>query len=224
MSESRRVEANSQLLEFLNNMKTHLLAASLGLCVLFLTQGAQAISLINSTHRDIDSMWVELNEDNPSYSDTLDLVNVEDSWDRPGFKPGVHKIDEAVLGFIFVEFSESVVASVTRANFSLGSFLTNGLSGLENQSGDYEVSLDSLTYGYLKGAVFLDIEQDGRLSWSVTLNDDDVQRGTSIVLRQAYLGVSVLPLTVPDSGSTAALLGFALFGALAARRRIAFSM
>ncbi|EDY82614.1 hypothetical protein VDG1235_2237 [Verrucomicrobiia bacterium DG1235] len=209
-----------------NIMKTKLLTLIGALAALCSASSVSAISIADAKFRDIDVFLTDLTKDNPVIAGQFfDIVNDDsDGRDLLGFDPDKHLVTEAVIGFLFAEFSDSHAPVASRLVFDISDyFSTSGVTGsdsLFDGNNAYEVEFNSNVYGAIKGDLLVDIQEDGRVDWSVGLAPQDQIDGVTLKLYSAYLGVNAVARPVPDVGSSAAMLGLALFGFFFVRRRL----
>ncbi|MDQ8180791.1 VPDSG-CTERM sorting domain-containing protein [Pelagicoccus sp. SDUM812005] len=206
-------------------MKTKLFTLS-AVALAFLASQASAISFQYSDYRDADFVGKLLtNEvgidqvDNSFASGVFDIVNDDGdiyTWDKYGFTPGAEVITAAEIGFGFYDLSQSTPNYLGDFRYLLGQGLSS-LAGSLTSPGTtlFEFDLATAYMGNIAGDLILDLQDDGLLAWRVEL--DDSFQG-EVTLYWAALAADAE--RVPDSGSTAALLGLSIFAGLVARRRM----
>ncbi|MBK1875663.1 VPDSG-CTERM sorting domain-containing protein [Pelagicoccus mobilis] len=227
-------------------MKTKLLTLA-ALTTAFLATGVSALTIQDATFRDVDLIDEVLDASNPTISRSFDIVNNgEDGWrDRP-ISPGEsiddYNILDAIIGFVFFETGEGSQTIVHEALFNIGDYFD--LSNVASTPGDpgdldpeldddggtgsskayFQVEFDPVSYPALSELI-VDVALDGLVDWSVSISSQIPEQGSndpspSLHLWCGYLAVEAERKQVPDSGTTAGLLGLGMFGMLAIARRL----
>lgn len=184
---------------------TQMALAVLASGVMFATS-ARAIPYV-----DFNPIGVKLDDANPSYLGEFNIVDV-------GYNPATQRVTSATAWFAFADdvlpwdgladpldlYGNNEVVKV-----DLG--LVNGYFG------PVEVDLATVLGGNVEGSVLLDLSSDGVLSYKINKVAGDFYIGFAKLVAEAS------PRTanaVPDGGTTAVLLGLALLGLSAARRKM----
>ncbi len=213
--------------------KTLLSSAILGLALL--AQNASATFLDYDDFRDWDVVRQSLN--NGPLTGTLSIAS-EDSdsllFDKWGFNPSLHTVTNAAIGFSFYTLDALNAKVWGSFSIEIGSMLDLNVpveisSGEPDGVGPFGYVVDTATLGgLLRLSILTDIQEDGMIDWRVSLAEGESRE---VFLGGAGLGVEVAAKTVPDpiwsearpvpdSGATAAILGFAVLGAVVVRRRL----
>ncbi len=209
-------------------MKTKLLTLSV-IATVFLASQASAISFKYSDYRDADLVGEQGKlltntvgidgQDNSFATGEFDIVSDDGdiyTWDKFGFTPGKEVITAAEVAFGFYNLDTGNPAYLGDIFVNLGDSVP--FSGVQGAPGStlFEGQIVVPYGGELLGDILLDLQDDGRLTWRVELNDS--YKG-EILLYWAALDADAK--SVPDSGSTAGLLGFSILAGLLVRRRFA---
>lgn len=220
----------------LNNiMKTKILTLSALAASVALTSISSALTLKDATFRDVDLINQVLDSSNTSVSSSFDITQGEDGWrdiSVPLSQLGSYDILDAIIGFVFLETDGNSQTVVHSAEFRIGNYfsifgvasdtvlpgdLDDELSEVPYPSAYFQVDFDPSLYPSL-GSLVLDVSEDGVVDWKVSLSSQDAQNSnTSVTLFSGYLAVEAQ--RVPDSGSTASILGLALLGLVFVRKR-----
>ncbi len=209
-------------------MKTKLLTLS-AIATVFLASQASAISFKYSDYRDADLVGEQGKlltntvgidgQDNSFATGEFDIVSDDGdiyTWDKFGFNPGKEVITAAEVGFGFYDLSQSAPTYLGDFRYLLGQSFTP-LAGALGAPGStaFEFELVTPYMGNIAGDLILDLQDDGLLAWRVELADDFQGEVTLF-----WAAIAADAERVPDTGSTAALLGLSLFVGLVARRRL----
>ena len=212
-------------------MKTKLVTLTAIAAVLLASQ-ASAINLQYSDYRDADYVGSDVgpkvgkkltnaidavDQKDRSYAEgVFDIVSDDGdiyTWDKWGFTPGQEIITGAEVAFGFYNYTGSTPKYLGDVSFSLGSGMLSGTQGASSNS-LFESLIVTPYQGSIIGSLLLDLQEDGFLSWRVEL-DDDFDGEVNLY----WVALAADAERVPDSGSTAALLGFSIFAGLVLRRR-----
>jgi hypothetical protein len=143
----------------------------------------------------IGTTWVDNELYNPSYTG---------EWTLAGYNPAAETIVSASASFLLWDLAGSEQYSITFADIAIG-------------GGSFAWFLDTGDIN-LSGNALVDLSADGSLYYTVTANSG------SFWLKEASLYAESAPLpptqSVPDSGTTVALMGSALVGLVAFRRKL----
>ncbi len=206
-------------------MKTKFVTLT-AIALAFVASQASAISFQYSDYRDADYVGKTLTNavgddqvDNSFASGVFDIVSDDGdiyTWDKYGFTLGSEIITAAEVGFGFYDLSQAAPTYLGDFRYLLGQSFTP-LAGALGAPGStaFEFELVTPYMGNIAGDLILDLQDDGLLAWRVEL-DDDFQGEVTLF----WAAIAADAESVPDTGSTAALLGLSIFSAFLVRRRV----
>jgi len=178
-----------------------------------------------SDFRDVDSVGVLLSnsgeEGSSSYAmGVFDIVAADGdsfSWDRPGFDPESMVVSGAEVAVGFFDVQEDSTTFLGYYMVQLGeNFSAIAPAAVDPATvSEFELSLETSSLGEITGDLLLDLQEDGMLSWRVDLDENF---SGAVTLWWAALAADAY--SVPDTGSTAAFLGLAVFVFAFVQRRI----
>jgi len=179
------------------NNKTRIASTVLG--VVLVLAGSKANAVLITDERTINAV---LSSGSPTY----DSLANNNSFDltAQGFVPGPQTISLAYASFSFLDsdfVSDLVTISLDNSLLTMGSPSPFGFSAFG---------------GLVSGTVLADLNASGKLDYTVTMSGN-----SSVTLKGASLLADVTGnASVPDGGSTMALLGGALLGLGWARKKL----
>ncbi len=154
--------------------------------------GAQTEATTSCNYWDFDWILQKVSPTTP-YAGSFDI--------KPdGYNPATEKVVSATAWFLLVDDADEAQEYV---QIDLGS--------LENYYGPIEVDF-SLVGGPVTGTALLDLSQDGVLSYTIRATSGDFWA------KFAKICATACPVSVPDGGTTVALLGCALVAVESLRR------
>lgn len=161
-------------------------------------------------YRDRDNLDAVLNSPGESVSGTFNIRTLDGNFagDMAGFVPSAETIVTATATFeLYSNDSEKEQVDINLGAFDLYTTPGTQING-------------EVTFGPLNLTVQMlaDLQQDGSISYRLTLLDTAFTWGEDVGINYAQLDVTTVPNTVPDGGMTLALLGLSLGGLAVVRR------
>lgn len=193
---------------------------SLALAAVASLFAASHVSAINY-YSDVDLIGAYVDSSNPHTGEfnitdnggdsVLDILALFAGVAGDGYDPITETIVKASVVFTFFEdFTGNALAD----GFAKEKFTIElGANSFKNGGGFFIPFVPVLSGGEIDIAAQLDLDAEGKLSYTVRSTKGDFILGSAGILAEAA------PRAVPDAGSTLALLGLGMLGLTALRRR-----
>lgn len=176
--------------------------------VVMLATSARAIP-----YTDINVIGVKLDDLHPSVSGEFNIADA-------GYNSVTHQVTYASAWFAFADDTLPWDGQDDPLDLNGNYEVVKVDLGLApGYFGPVEVNLATLLGGDVKGSVLMDLSADGRLEYTISQVTGDLYVGFAKLVAEASPRTGTAN-AVPDGGTTVALLGLALLGLSAARRKM----
>jgi hypothetical protein len=168
-----------------------------------------AVSAQAIQYTDLNLIGVKLDDSKPSYYGEFNIAD----W---GYNSANQEVTSASVWFALADDATDVKDALDLKGYT--ETVKIDLGSASGYIGPVEVDLASLLSGAVTGSLLVDLSADGILKYTISKTSGDFYIGFAKLVADAT--PKAPGSRVPDGGATAALLGLALLGLSAVRRKM----